>query len=138
MAELWWRYAQIADAPDLLLPVPLHWQRLFRRGFNQAELLARAIQRRHPGVAHTAIAAGLLRRGRATRAQARLGRRERARNTGSAFRLCGAVRGLRVAIVDDVCTTGATANAIAAELCAAGAARVELWCLARTPAPERD
>lgn len=138
MAELWWRYAQITHSPDLLLPVPLHWQRLLSRGFNQAELLAQAIHRRHPQLARTRLAPRILRRRRATDAQARLGRRQRQLNTGSAFVLRGEVQGLRVAIVDDVCTTGATANAIAAQLRGAGAAQVELWCLARTPAPQRD
>jgi ComF family protein len=121
-------------APDLLLPMPLHWWRRRRRGFNQAQELARMLTR-HPALADLALAPGLARRTRATASQRQLDARERQRNLRGAFRVEPAVAGKTVAIVDDVLTTGASADALARALKAAGAATVSVWCCARTPEP---
>lgn len=135
LASLWLRQRRSDPAPDLVVPVPLHWRRLCRRGFNQAERLATALVRDHDGLAPLQLRAGLLRRHRPTASQARLAQRARAGNLAGAFTTRAPCDNLRLALVDDVCTTGATANAAAVSLKAAGAARVELWCLARAPAP---
>ena len=116
-----------SPSPTLVVPVPLHWVRRFRRGYNQSAAVARG------------VAAGLslplaqpLRRVRATRRQAARSANERAENVRDAFRLrAGAVvRGERVLLVDDVLTTGATADACARVLLAGGAAQVRVAVLA--------
>jgi ComF family protein len=114
--------------PDALIPVPLHWTRLWRRGFNPAGELAATLGRaRHVPVCHR----GLVRQ-RRTPTQAGLDAPARRRNVRGAF----AWRARRppprhVALVDDVLTTGATAAACAGVLLRAGAERVELWAVAR-------
>lgn len=114
---------------DVLLPVPLHARRLGERGFNQALELARPLAKAW-GVP---VAPRLARRVKLTPAQAGLSARERARNLRAAFQVTGDVSGLRVAVVDDVMTTGATLDALARALKAAGAARVDNLVVARTP-----
>lgn len=135
LALLWQAWVIPPTDRDLLLPVPLHWRRLLWRGFNQAALLGLAIRNREPQLASLPLRHGILQRRRATPAQASLNARQRGANLQTAFQVRGDVRGLRVAVIDDVMTTGATADAIARSLKAAGAADVQLWCLARTPAP---
>lgn len=116
-----------AEAPDLIVPVPLHRRRLARRGFNQAAELARVL-----GPAFGAPVRPLaLRRVRATVSQRGLGGAARRRNLRGAFRCTGAVAGLHVALVDDVVTTASTASEIARSLRRAGAARVSVYALAR-------
>lgn len=113
---------------DGLVPVPLHWTRRFRRGFNQAEVLATAIGRRHG----LPVIRRALRRPRRTLPQQ--GDAEaRRRNVRDAFAVSvpGAVAGQRLLLVDDVFTTGATANACARALLSAGAAAVGVLTLAR-------
>ncbi len=135
LAALWQAWVIPPADRDLLLPVPLHWRRLLWRGFNQATLLGLEIRARQPQLATLPLRTDILRRRRATRAQAGLSARQRGSNLAAAFRVRGDVSGLRVAVVDDVMTTGATAEALARVLKDAGAADVQLWCLARTPAP---
>ncbi|UUX95687.1 ComF family protein [Aquabacterium sp. J223] len=122
-----------ARLPDLLVPVPLSPRRLRERGYNQAWELARHLARR---LDLPALPAALLRT-RDTAAQTTLSRTERQRNLRDAFlvepRLAHRVQGRRLALVDDVTTTGATADAAAEALLRAGAAEVRLWALARTP-----
>ena len=137
LAWLWLQNAPVVQPPDLLLAVPLHWRRLLRRGFNQAELLLRAITRACPALREAERDTQRLRRLRATPAQAARGAAARATNLAGAFTVTRRCDNLRVAVIDDVLTTGSTATAIAAELRRAGAADVEFWCLARTPAPSR-
>jgi ComF family protein len=114
---------------DLLLPVPLHWRRRLRRGFNQAELIADQLGRELA----LPVAMRLLRRDRATAAQQSLDATSRRRNLRRAFTLRGEVVGLHVALIDDVVTTGATAAELSRLLLSAGAASVQVWSLARTP-----
>ena len=135
LADLWLADAPDAMAADLLVPVPLHWWREWRRGYNQAELLARALHRRRPSLASQGLATRLLRRNRATAAQSGMDARARSRNLRGAFTVRGCCDSLRIALVDDVLTTGATAEAAARALLQAGAVSVDIWCLARTPAP---
>lgn len=135
LADLWLATNGSPPPPDLLVPVPLHWRRLWRRGFNQSELLARHWLAVCPALATARLDHRLVRRARATSAQAGLNAAARRRNLRGAFTVNRACDKLRVAIVDDVLTTGATAEALAMALKAAGASRVEIWCIARTPSP---
>ncbi|WP_415060010.1 ComF family protein [Congregibacter sp.] len=118
---------------EIMLPTPLHWRRQLQRGFNQSEDLLRALCSLQPTLALTPPKTIRLSRRKATKAQARATRRERLANLDGAFSVHGDVRGHCVGIVDDVCTTVATGNAMASTLLAAGAAEVHLYCLARTP-----
>ncbi len=129
--------AQLQDVrgADLrVVAVPLARERLRERGYNQSWELARRIAR---GLALPARADALF-RVRDTGHQLALHRDERARNLRGAFvvtpRHAAWVRGARIALVDDVLTTGATAHAAARTLRAAGARDVQVWVVARTPA----
>lgn len=115
----------VLEMPEALAPVPLHPRRLAKRGFNQAEEIARLIAR-EIGVP---MLPDICRRVRHTRMQSRLSDEERRLNVAGAF-AC-AQSPLRPAIVDDVVTTGATVDAMAAVLIAAGAERVQVWAAAR-------
>jgi ComF family protein len=113
---------------DVIVPVPLHWQRQWHRGFNQAELLARVLS----GSTGLPVA-NALRRSKATATQAGLSNTARRRNVTQAFRCARplTVAGKRVLLVDDVMTTGSTATACALALKRAGAKRVALLTVAR-------
>lgn len=117
------------ESIDGVCAVPLHRSRLFRRGFNQAALLAAPLARRFDLDWHPRA----LLRTRPTPSQTRLTAAARAHNVREAFRARSArwLRGRRVLLVDDVMTTGATANACARVLKAAGAARVWVLTLVR-------
>jgi ComF family protein len=116
---------------DAVLPVPLAAARLRARGFNQALEIARAPAR----AAGSPLEPRLAERVLDTAEQAALAPAERAKNVRGAFRCARALAGASVALVDDVMTTGATLEELAATLKRAGAARVVNWVLARTPAP---
>ena len=135
LAALWLQQAQHHGTVDVLVPVPLHWRRLWWRGFNQSELFARRLRATCPELGDCRLAHQLVQRRRATPAQSGMGARQRAGNLRGAFTVREPCDNLRVAIVDDVLTTGATAAAVAESLRAAGASHIEVWCLARTPAP---
>jgi ComF family protein len=125
----------VADA-GVIPPVPLHRRRLWARRYNQAALLALALGRQ----AGKPCVADLLLRIRATPSQGRLGRLARARNVRGAFavhpRRVAPLEGQRVLLVDDVMTTGATVEAAARALLAAGAAAVDVVTLARVVRPQ--
>lgn len=129
--------ARDAAPPEFVLPVPLAPARLAERGFNQAWELARRVARE----LRVPARADLLARALDTAHQAELTRAERERNLRAAFMVPPTARpqlaGRRVALVDDVFTTGATAREASAALRRGGAVAVELWVLARTPAPAR-
>ncbi len=118
--------------PEAVLPIPLHPRRRRERGYDQALLLARALGQH--------LGAPLLRRAlartRYTSQQARLSMRQREDNVRGAFSVerPHAVEDRRLLVVDDVMTTGATADECAKALKRAGAARVEVFTLARTAA----
>lgn len=113
--------------PDILVPIPLHPRRLWLRGFNQSLEIARFVSRRLA----IPLDPGQCRRVRQTASQSDLNARERRRNLHGAFAVQGDWGGRRVAIIDDVMTTGSTAGALASELKAHGAAAVQVWVCAR-------
>ena len=113
-----------------IMPVPLHPARQRERGYNQSELLANHLAQR---VGVPLVRSGL-RRIRATAVQMELNAAQRKVNVAGAFECAERqVRGERVVIIDDVCTTGATLDACAAAVLKAGAASVLGLTLARTP-----
>lgn len=119
--------AQREQLPELLIPVPLHGRRLFRRGYNQALELARVVAR-DTGITLLPQAA---QRQRATADQIGMTAAQRRRNVRNAFTVDARVAGRRVALLDDVMTTGATLGALARACKHAGAAEVEAWAVAR-------
>ena len=117
---------------DLIVAMPLHWRRLLWRGFNQAqEVVGVAFGQQKPP-----SDAPVCKRRMHSPAQSGLGVRQRNTLPANAFTVRGRCDNLRVALVDDVMTTGATAHALSLGLKAAGASHIEVWCIARTPAPE--
>ena len=120
-------YAQQDTRPDMIIPVPLHAGRLRERGFNQALELARRVAAR----LHIPIDIHACVRTRGTAAQSDLPAAQRAKNIKGAFELRERLHVRRVAIVDDVMTTGATADELAAVLTAGGVEDVQIWVCAR-------
>ena len=119
------------DMPSIaaLLPVPLHWRRRWLRGFNQTEIIADELSL----ALRIPLQTRWLRKIRGGSAQQQLDADARRHNLRDAFACTQDVAGLRLAVIDDVVTTGATANAIAGTLLEHGAASVQIWALARTP-----
>lgn len=120
-----------APRPDRLIAMPLHPARLHARGFNHAAELARVVSTRL-GVP---LDSGSCRRMRDTPPQVALKYDARRRNVHGAFGCTGDVRGLHVALVDDVMTTGASLDELAATLKGVGAREVSCWVAARTLPP---
>jgi ComF family protein len=131
LATLMVRHLSEAPADALLVPVPLHRWRIWRRGYNQAALVAAALSRR---TGLLAIPDAMVRT-RATPPLRGMDRRERAAIVRGAFRVAEEAKALvkdrRILLIDDVFTSGATAGACAKALKRAGAARVEVLCWAR-------
>jgi ComF family protein len=123
------RYPFASDAT--IVPVPLHPSRLRQRGFNQAALLALHLGRRR----HLPVLLRALVKQRPTPAQAALRAVDRWRNLDETFvvRDPRVLDGRHIVLLDDVLTTGATADACAAALCVAGAATVDVYTVARAP-----
>lgn len=116
--------------PEALVPVPMHASRLRQRGFNHAAELSRALA----GSLRLPVANDLVRRTRPTRPQLGLSQRARRSNVREAFHGNGSSP-RHVAVVDDVMTTGATVDRISRVLRTIGAEEIEIWSVARTPAP---
>jgi ComF family protein len=134
-AALQRQWQRTPDAvPDLVLPVPLHPNRLKTRGFNQAAEIARHTARR----LHLPWSTGRLIRLHDTPAQAGLRREARWSNLRGAFACPSPLPGLKILLIDDVLTTGASLSACAEVLRHAGASRVDVAVLARTPTPDAD
>ena len=129
---------ELLTGADALVPVPLHWTRLWARRFNQAATLAKTISRQS-GVP---ITYNTLKRVRATHQQVGLTQVERATNVQGAFRVPdesrGAVRGRRLLLIDDVLTSGATLDTCARILLRAGAANIDVLVFARVVQAHRS
>lgn len=141
LVERLWPVVQQALAeglprPDLLVPVPLSAARLRERGYNQAWELARRLSRLTAVPARCDV---LLRLVDAPHQQG-LSREQRLKQARGTFAVApqavASLRGGRIALIDDVLTTGATVQAAADALLRAGAAQVQVWALARTPDPQ--
>ena len=122
---------ELTTEADALVPVPLHWRRLWQRRFNQSAALAGEIS----GASGVPVVHQVLRRVKATAQQVGLSRTQRAENVQGAFRVPkearGAVKGRRFILVDDVLTSGATLDACARALLRAGARQVDALVFAR-------
>ena len=117
--------------PQRLVAVPLHWRRHWRRGFNQAALLCDELS----GALNIPIFVHI-KRTDSRPAQQHLSRDQRLMNLTDGFKVTRPLKGGSIAIVDDVMTSGATANTLAKLLKTAGADKVSIWALARTPVME--
>ena len=126
---------QTDKAIDLIVPVPLHSRRLFSRRFNQSQLLAVALSEK----IQAPVDSFILKRRKATPSQGGLGRKARFKNVAAAFAIAPKKRdyvaGKHILLVDDVLTTGATANECARVLKRAGAASVGIASFARVGQP---
>jgi ComF family protein len=125
--------AELISACDVIVPVPLHRWRLLTRSYNQSALLANALGR----LTKRKVVPDGLSRIRATKSQGHLDRHERRRNVADAFRVRRPelIQSRRVLLIDDVLTTGSTAEACTRALLAGGARLVDLLVLARVPGP---
>jgi ComF family protein len=126
--------AELLAGADLIVPVPLYRSRLWSRRFNQSAMLAHAVGKR----AGVPVDCFLLSRVRRTPSQVGLTAAQRRRNLAGAFRVTARreeLRGRHIVVIDDVITTGATANACARSLKRAGAARIDVLVLARALDP---
>lgn len=122
--EQWYAHEPL---PDLIIPMPLHHKRLKERGFNQALELARPVAR----ALNLQLDYLGVKRIKATQPQSTLPARLRKQNVANAFSSNRIYRGLHIAVVDDVMTTGQTVTALARVLKNQGAARIDVWCCAR-------
>ncbi|MGL6000738.1 MAG: DNA utilization protein GntX [Plesiomonas sp.] len=114
--------------PDLILPVPLQRQRQWWRGFNQSEYLARALSH----WLQIPLDSDALIRYKSKRAQHTLRASERRLNQLNTYAVTKPLHGLRVALLDDVVTTGSTVSVISHALREQGASHIQIWCLCRT------
>lgn len=119
---------KLTELPDVIIPVPLHRRRLFKRGFNQSLEIARRIGE----LLNVEVDYQSCRRIRHTKAQSELPAKDRLKNVRDAFAVNENFRAKSVAIVDDVMTTGNTVNELAKVLRKVGVKEVLVWCVART------
>lgn len=113
---------------DVIIPMPLHPSRLQERGFNQSLEIARIIGRR----LNIEVNSKIVTRTKHSPPQASLPLKERVQNMKGAFACHQDLNSLRIVLIDDVMTTGASLNALAKAVKAKGAAHVECWLIART------
>lgn len=129
LAKLFIRYwhSQSILLPEVIIPVPLHAQRLRERGYNQALELAKIIGR----TLQVPVDFSSVKRSKATQAQASLPARLRDKNIRDAFELTKPIIYSRVALVDDVFTTGNTVRELSQLLRAASVEHIDVYCIAR-------
>jgi ComF family protein len=120
------------DNIDLIIPMPMHPQRLKERGFNQALEIAKVLNKLFTKNTREKLDYKSVVRQTLTPPQASLPLKERVKNIKGAFKVNANLAGKRIAIIDDVMTTGASLNELAKTLKKAGASHVECWLIART------
>jgi ComF family protein len=129
---------ELTREADALVPVPLHWRRLWSRRFNQSAALAGSVSQ----ICGLPVLSETLKRIRATAQQVGLSKPQRAENVQGAFRVPperrAEVAGRRLLLIDDVLTSGATVDTCARALLRAGAAHVDVLVFARVVAPVRS
>lgn len=128
-AQYWINYFknQRSELPELILPVPLHYRRLKERGFNQAVEIAKPIGKHF----QIPVAKNMCVKIKNTEAQSNLSAEKRRKNLKNAFALSYSIDAKRVAILDDVMTTGNTVSEISALLQKTGVEHIDIWCCAR-------
>lgn len=114
--------------PDLITPVPQHWKKQWARSFNQAAFFSTDLSKQLSIPIFNDV-----KRIKTPPEQKNLDRKTRIKNLQNNFMVTSPLNGEDIAIIDDVMTTGATANALANALKEAGAGKVSVWVLARTP-----
>lgn len=124
------RYYRESSLPDVIVPMPLHKSRLHERGYNQSKLTAIELSK----LFHKPVQEYLVKI-RATEHQSRLNAAQRQRNLKGSFAVTQLLQGRSCALVDDVMTTGATANEASRTLLNGGASQVHIWLLARATTP---
>jgi ComF family protein len=119
------------ELPELLIPIPMHRKKQNARGYNQADLICRRLSRS----LRIKQSNNILLKTRQTKSQAGLNKTERLQNLKGSLKTVNesTIKGQHIALVDDVVTTKATAEISSEVLLSAGAKRVDIWCLARTP-----
>lgn len=122
--------------PEAIIPVPLHKRRLYQRGYDQALLIAREIYTQLRQTCNFSLDIHCLKRKIATRTQQGLDARARRKNLRNAFTMDDKAGYTHVALIDDVVTTGETVSEISRLLKKHQVQRVDVWSLARTPAPK--
>lgn len=127
------RFDEGLHRPDMLIPVPLANKRMRQRGYNQAAMLAKWLGQQ----LQLPVEERVIKRVKETPAQQGLDAKARKRNLRSAFTVIDATQivGTHIALIDDVLTTGSTADTIARLLIGAGARKVDVYCVARTAKP---
>ena len=116
-----------AQLPDIIMPIPLHWKRIFHRGFNQSSEISRVIGNQL-GIP---VSTKHLSRRANTLSQTGLNIQMRRKNTRKAFEVIKPCKGLSIALVDDVVTTGSTVRAASKILIKSGASRIDIWAAAK-------
>jgi ComF family protein len=119
--------AELFEGADVLIPVPLHRWRLFKRRYNQAALLAQSLS----VFTDIPVTTTVLKRTRRTESQGHKSKSQRLENIRNAFNVRGNVDGKNIILIDDVMTSGATATECAKVLLNAGAAQVDVLTVAR-------
>ncbi|WP_406609662.1 ComF family protein [Agarivorans sp. JK6] len=134
LGHLIWQHIQHTQAmlPDVFCPVPLHWFKQWQRGFNQSEVLCKNLAKHAAKPMQKPFT-----RKHYGSSQAGLTRRQRQRALAASFSCQDTLNYKHWVIVDDVVTTGSTANVLARQLKDSGAERVDIWAIARTPKPSQ-
>ena len=125
------RIYRAQSIPKIIIPIPAHPIKTFMRGFNQSELIANFIC---TGLENTQLHQTICYRKQLGKPQKSQTRAQRLRLLSNAFKIKNSeiIEGKSLAVVDDIVTTGATANAVSQSLISAGAKSVDLWCIAKT------
>lgn len=117
--------------PDALIPIPLHWQKRWQRGFNQSDVIGQTLSKQ----LRLAYRPELIKRHRTSTPQRKLNAKQRFQSLKGKFYVKSNLQHMHIALIDDVITTTATTHWATMSLLEAGAESVQVWALARTPQP---